>query len=156
MTPSIKRGLALLAGFIMIFFLTAGARSDESQKVAPPMASQGQGAQFEPCQGMMGGGMAGPRMGAMPMMRMWSGRQGGMGMPGIMGPMGPGMGMAPMMQPPMMRMIARNPKLAGKMMQMHADIMRAVADVMTKYGKEMESGQWPALQGKGGGGGDDD
>jgi hypothetical protein len=35
------------------------------------------------------------------------------------------------------------------MMQMHADMMRAIADVLTKYGKEMEAGQWPAPQ-KGG------
>ena len=38
------------------------------------------------------------------------------------------------------------------MLEMRADIMRAVADVLTKYGKEMESGQWPAPQGKGGDG----
>ncbi len=82
------------------------------------------------------------------------GMPGRMGMPGMeMGGMGSGMNMMPMMQSPMMmpppmmmRLIARNPKLAGKMMQMHADMMRAVADVLTKYGKEMESGQWPQLQ----------
>ena len=83
-------------------------------------------------------------------------RGGGMGMPGMgMGGMGmPGMGMMPMMpqRMMMMRMMARNPKLAGKMLQMRADMIRAVADVLTKYGKEMESGQWPAAEGKGGDG----
>ena len=46
----------------------------------------------------------------------------------------------------MMHMIAHNPKLAGRMLEMRADMMRAVADVMTKYGKEMESGEWQAMQ----------
>ena len=58
------------------------------------------------------------------------------------------MGM-PMMQDHMMHMMARNPKLAGKMMQMRADMMRAIADVLTKYGKEMESGNWPSTASKG-------
>ena len=40
-----------------------------------------------------------------------------------------------------MRMIAKDPKLAGHMLEMHADIMRAVHDVMTKYGQEMASGE---------------
>jgi len=68
------------------------------------------------------------------------GQMGGMEMPGM-----EMMGGMPMMHPQMMmRMMARNPKLAGKMLQMRADMMRAVADVLTKYGKQMESGQWPA------------
>jgi hypothetical protein len=46
----------------------------------------------------------------------------------------------------MMRMIAKDPKLAGHMLKMHADIMRAVPDVMTKYGKEMASGEWQSYQ----------
>ena len=46
----------------------------------------------------------------------------------------------------MMRMIAHNPKMAGRMLEMRADMMRAIADVMTKYGKEMESGDWQAFQ----------
>ncbi len=69
-----------------------------------------------------------------------------MGVPG----MGmPAMGMMGM--PMMMHMMARNPKLAGKMMQMRADMMRAIADVLTKYGKQMESGDWPTTAAKGGG-----
>jgi hypothetical protein len=46
----------------------------------------------------------------------------------------------------MMHMISRNPKMAGRMLEMRADMMRALADVMTKYGKEMESGEWQSFQ----------
>ena len=171
MTLSIKRGLGLVAFFAITLLLTAGARRVESQEPAPAAAAQGEAAtptppsqgqmaqemESDPCQPMMGKmGMA--RRGGMPWMGMMGmGMQGGgMGMPGMeMGGMGmPGMGMMPMMPQHMMmmRMMARNPKLAGKMLQMRADIMRAVADVLTKYGKEMESGQWPAAEGKGGDG----
>jgi hypothetical protein len=66
------------------------------------------------------------------------GRQGGE--PGMMGMSMMGDHMA------MMRMISRNPKMAGRMLEMRADMMRAIADVMTKYGKEMESGDWQAFQ----------
>jgi len=89
----------------------------------------------------------GPKSGMMGMMGM--GMQGrGKSMPGMEMP---GMGMMgmPMMQDHMMHMMARNPKLAGKMMQMRADMMRAIADVLTKYGKEMESGTWPSTPSKG-------
>jgi len=52
----------------------------------------------------------------------------------------------------MMYMVAHNPKLAGKMLEMRADMMRAIADVLTKYGQQMESGQWPAMETKSGAG----
>jgi hypothetical protein len=90
------------------------------------------------------GGMQGMRMMArMPKMEM--GGPGPMEGPGMC-PMG--MGGMPMMhgRMMMMHMMAHNPKLAGKMLQMRADMMRAIADVLTKYGKEMESGQWPTMQ----------
>ncbi len=60
----------------------------------------------------------------------------------------PGMMGMPMMgdHMAMMRMIAHNPKMVGRMLEMRADMMRAIADVMTKYGKEMESGDWQAFQ----------
>jgi len=77
-------------------------------------------------------------------------RMQGMGMPG-MGMYGMGVMGMPMMQDHMMRMMVRNPKLAGKMMEMRADMMRAIADVLTKYGKQMESGDWPTTSAKGGG-----
>jgi hypothetical protein len=64
-----------------------------------------------------------------------------------------GPGMAEMMGMPlmadhvaMMRMISRNPKMAGHMLEMRADMMRAVADVMNKYAKQMESGDWQSFQ----------
>jgi hypothetical protein len=90
----------------------------------------------------------GPKPGMPGMMRM---RMQEMGMPGMQmqGRGMPGMGMMGM--PMMMHMMARNPKLAGKMMQMRADMMRAIADVLTKYGKEMESGDWPTTPAKGDG-----
>jgi len=70
--------------------------------------------------------------------RWMQGREGGE--PGMMGMPMMGDHMA------MMRMIAHNPKMAGRMLEMRADMMRAIADVMTKYGKEMESGDWQAFQ----------
>jgi hypothetical protein len=158
MTHSVKRGLGVFAILGIVLCLAAVAPGDENQTQGPvavapadpPTAPPNLRMQSNPCGGMMGKGMpqmwmgAGPGMGG-PAMR------GGMGMP----PMGmgmPGMGMPGMPEPVMiMRMMGRNPKLAGKMMQMHADMMRAMADVLTKYGKEMESGDWPAMQGKGGG-----
>jgi hypothetical protein len=34
-----------------------------------------------------------------------------------------------------------DPKTMGRMMQFHADMMRAMADVMAKHGKALEAGQ---------------
>ncbi len=161
MSPLIKRSFGLIAFLAITMLLTAGARGGDSQGQAPAVASQADPAaptnakqeqlaqeqESGPCQAMMG------KMGMPPMGRpgapgMGMMGPGGMGMPGM--EMG-GMGMMPMMhEHMMMKMMARNPKLAGKMMQMRADIMRAVADVLTKYGKEMESGQWPASAAKSG------
>jgi hypothetical protein len=75
------------------------------------------------------------------MHRQWmEGREGGMmGMP-MMGMPMMGDHMA------MMRMISHNPKMAGRMLEMRADMMRAVADVMARYGKQMESGEWQSFQ----------
>jgi hypothetical protein len=167
MARLIKRGIGLLAFVAITIILAAGARGDDSSanKQAPVTAGQGSAAgtsaepshealakEMEvpgPCQPMPMGTMGAQRQGAgaMPGMGMMAMRR----MPGMGMMMGmPGMDMMdmPMMQAQMMRMMARNPKLAGKMMQMHADMMRAMADVMSKYGKQMESGQWPALGGK--------
>lgn len=131
-----------VAGFLaMVMMVTLGVSPARGQQgpgavrqAQGPARSQPQEASDPPCMEMGGGpmGMHGPM--EMP---------GPMGMPGMeMGGMGPEM--MPMHEHMMMRMMARNPKLAGKMMQMRADIMRAVADVLTRYGKQMESGQWPA------------
>jgi hypothetical protein len=145
MASSIKWAFGVLA-LVLIALLAVGirgenhaqAQSSPSQaKAAEPSQEQGvKEMQTDPCQGMMQQMSRGPAMGMM-------GIQRGMEMGG--------MGMMPMMhEHMMMRMMMRNPKIAGKMMQMRADMMRAVADVMTKYGKEMESGQWPSAQGEGG------
>ena len=161
MSPLIKRSFGLIAFLAITMLLAAGARGGDSQGQPPAAASQadpsapanakpGQLAQEQksgPCQAMMGK-MGMPPMGQPGAPGMGMMGPGGMGMPGM--EMG-GMGMMPMMhEHMMMKMMARNPKLAGKMMQMRADIMRAVADVLTKYGKEMESGQWPAPAAKSG------
>jgi hypothetical protein len=177
MTPVFKRCFAILTCLALTLTLAAGARGDEAAAgtEAPVATSQNAGAQSpqapvhpsheqmakemedEPCQSMpmgkMGmGGMGNPKPGA-PGMGMMGGGMGEMGMMGAPGMGMPGMPGMPMMhERMMMRMMARNPKLAGKMLQMRADVMRAIADVLTKYGKEMESGQWPAAQGKGGDG----
>ena len=86
---------------------------------------------------MRGHRMQGPEMGGMGQM--------------AMGPMGMGqleMTGMPMLQEhmEMMRMISKDPKMAGHMLEMRADMMRAIADVMTKYGKQMESGEWQSSQ----------
>jgi hypothetical protein len=36
---------------------------------------------------------------------------------------------------------AHDPKMAGRMLRMRADMMRAIADVLEKYGKMAEEGQ---------------
>jgi len=81
---------------------------------------------------MRGRRMQGPEMGEMGQMGM-----GQMEMTGM-----------PMLQEhmEMMRMISKDPKMAGRMLEMRADMMRAIADVMTKYGKQMESGEWQSSQ----------
>ncbi len=165
MTSSMKRGFAVIAFFAIVLLLAAGARSADNEQSAAVTVGQAQAAapahpsheqlaqemETDPCQGMMGKTPAPqPGKGPGPMLGPGGMMPGGMGMPGM--EMG-GMGTMPMMhERMMMRMMMRNPKLAGKMMQMRADMMRAVADVLTKYGKEMESGQWPAAKDKGGDG----
>jgi len=170
MAPLIKRCLGLMALVAITLTLATGARGDDAsagsqapvasgqntsapspETAAPPSHEQmAREMEEEPCQSM-----AMPRMGMQPMgnpkpaMGMMGMGMRGMGAPGQMGGMEmPGMEMMggmPMMHPQMMmRMMARNPKLAVKILQMPADMMRAVADVLTKYGKQMESGQWPA------------
>lgn len=160
MTPTIKRSFGVIAFFAIGLLLATGVRSAESQQPVPATAGQAKSegptvvnpqhlAQDNPSQGMMGRmGMVqmGKGPGMIPGMRGMMGMPGGMRMPGMQTGE---MGMIPMMDE-LMRMAARNPKLAGKMLQMRADMMRAIADVLTKYGKEMESGQWPVAKDKGG------
>jgi hypothetical protein len=53
--------------------------------------------------------------------------------------MGPEM-MGPRMMGPMMG-AGKDPKSAARMMEMHAEMMKANAAIMEKYAKEMESGK---------------
>jgi hypothetical protein len=176
MTSLIKHGLGLLALMAITLMIATGARGDDVSAGTQPPVAPGQNAgtaspktathpsheqmaremEEEPCQSMPGTGM--PRMGMGPTANPRPGMPGmGMRRMGAPGEPMPGMEMPgmemmgmPMMHPQMMmRMMARNPRLAGKMLQMRADIMRALADVLTKYGKQMESGQWPATPDKG-------
>jgi hypothetical protein len=84
--------------------------------------------------------------------------------PPRMGPMGPHMGRGmpcegcggcegmmhgPMMGHPMMEMgmmwgewAAHHPKLAAKMMEMRAEMMKAQAGILEKYAKELETGKF--------------
>ncbi len=178
MTPVMRSCIGLFACLALTLTVADAVRAADSSAGAPPpvTASQSAAAQDQPpavhpsheqlaqemeeepdppCMAGSKMGMQGmgPRPGMPGMMRM---RMQGMGMPGMgmpgMGMPGMGMpGMEMMGMPMMMHMMARNPKLAGKMMQMRADMMRAIADVLTKYGKQMESGDWPTTPAKGGG-----
>ncbi len=172
MTPAIKFCIGVLAGLALTLALAAGARAQDTSAntQAPVTASQSAAAEapkpavqpsheelakemeepdcpsnMRPSTGMQ---EMGPKSGMMGMMGMGMQGRGKMPMPGMGMPGMEMMGM-PMMQDHMMHMMARNPKLAGKMMQMRADMMRAIADVLTKYGKEMESGNWPSTASKG-------
>jgi len=165
MTPVIQRRLAVcacLAVSLMLAGSTLSAAQPEAKQAtvtsqsqaateSPQITEQGQKEmakemEGDPCpmtgsrmgmpwMGGMGRGMAMPKM-AMRGARPW------MGMPGMR------MGMPMMRGRMMMYMVAHNPKLAGKMLEMRADMMRAIADVLTKYGQQMESGQWPAMETK--------
>jgi hypothetical protein len=113
--------------------------------VAPVFAQQPGGAGSQPMPpsasgspgmgGPMGGMGQAPMMGGMgmcPMMGMMSGGMTGGGMPqGMMG----GGGMMPMMG----MMGQGNPKTMAQMLQMRGEMLKAVGDVMIKYGKTMES-----------------
>jgi len=92
----------------------------------------------------MGGGQPGSQTGsAQPGGAAPGGMMGGM-MPGMMGGgmmcpmMSGGMGMMPMMG---MMGGAQDPKMLGRMLQMRADMMRAMADVLAKHGKALEEGK---------------
>jgi len=71
---------------------------------------------------MQGGGMMGGGMMMCPMMGMMRGGMMGGGMP-MMGMMGGQM----------------DPKMMGRMLQMHGEMMKAMADVLIKHGKAMEA-----------------
>lgn len=57
------------------------------------------------------------------------------GMDGMSGMMG--MGMMPMM----MQTIKRDPKLMGRVMELHGEMTRAMGEAMIKRGKELQRGK---------------
>ncbi|MBI3455814.1 MAG: hypothetical protein HY002_08500 [Candidatus Rokubacteria bacterium] len=112
---SITVGLCILS---MLVLLVAGSAAAQSQSGSQmPMGGQSGGQTAPMMPGMMGTGGMCPMMGG--------GMAGGMGMMGMMSMMGG----------------AQDAKVAGRMLQMRADMMRAVADVLAKYGKAMEEGK---------------
>jgi len=60
---------------------------------------------------------------------------GGMGMGGMSGMMG--MGMMPMM----MQTMQKDPKLMGRVMELHGEMMRVMGEAMIKRGKELQQGK---------------
>jgi hypothetical protein len=87
-----------------------------------PMGGQAQQHQPAQHQPMMSGGTMGQGM-----------------MCPMMGPMGMPMGGSGM---PMMEMAgSSDPKIMGRMMQMRGDMLKAMADVLLKYGKAIEKGK---------------
>jgi hypothetical protein len=170
MVSVIRRCIGLFVCLALTLALADSARAQDSTvgSQTPVTANQNMAAESRPATGhlnheqlakemeeepqcpcMAGSGMGMEEMGSRPQMRGMMGmRMPGMKAPGMQ-PTGMGMPGMGMMGMPMMHMIAHNPKLAGKMMQMRADMMRAIADVLTKYGKQMESDNWPAASTKG-------
>jgi hypothetical protein len=62
----------------------------------------------------------------------------GMGMSGMGGMSGMmGMGMMPMM----MQTMKQDPKLMGRMMELHGEMMRTMGDALIKRGKELQQGK---------------
>ena len=96
--------------------------------LAATVTAQSPPAQLQP------GGQEQPSMSAGPM---GHGPMGGMG-PGGMGGMG-GVGMCPMMSA-MMPMMGNpsDPQTQGRMLQMQGEMMKAIGDVLLKYGKAAE------------------
>lgn len=109
----------------------SGTQERLAAQAAPPQGDSGEGMGMGMMNGgpMMGGqGMMGARqMRGMPMMMPFCGD-------GMMGPM------APMMMRGMMGS-AKDLKTAARMMEMRADMLKASAEVMEKYAKDMEAGK---------------
>jgi len=111
--------VTLAASVLMILTLT-GEMPVVAQQAGAPSEKPSEKKSGEPAPGMMGGHMGHMEM-VCPMM-------------------GGGMGMMPRMSPMMGgRMgMGADPKTTGRMLQMRAEMMKAMADVMLKHGKAME------------------
>jgi hypothetical protein len=120
------RALASITIVALLLFLAGPAIAQQSSSPRPPAGGAQQGAPAQPALPM------GPGMGGMhPGGGMPGGMMGGMqGMGGMCMPM---MGMQGMMDHHL------DPKTRGLLMQMHGETMKAVGDVMIKYGKMFES-----------------
>jgi hypothetical protein len=111
-----KRISTVLAGLIVVAVVSGIALAQPASQPSAGIAQQSAGAPSG--QGSMMGG--GPGMGGMG------------GMSGMMG-----MGMMPMM----MQMMQQDPKLMGRMMELHGEMMRVMGEAMIKRGKELQQGK---------------
>lgn len=130
----LKRLSAASSAFALVTLMVVTAVGAQGPRLDPPPTEEdGDGvvgaAMAMDCP-MMGGGAHG--MGAH--------RGMGMGRGPMMGMQGPGMGMG---MGPMGGMMgaAGDPKQAARMMQMRGDMLKAMGEVMLKYGKLLEQGQ---------------
>jgi hypothetical protein len=111
-----KRVSALLVGFMIVVVSGMAVAQSPSQ---PSVGSAQQSAGAPSGQSSMMDGKPG-----MPM-----------GMGGMSGMMG--MGMMPMM----MQTMQQDPKLMGRMMDLHGEMMRTMGDALIKRGKELQQGK---------------
>jgi hypothetical protein len=116
---------AVLFGFIMVVLVSRSAVAQPASQPSAGGAQQSVGA-ASAHGSMMGDGMG---MGGM------SGMSGMGGMSGMSGMMG--MGMMPMMT----QMMKQDPKLMGRMMELHGEMMRTMGDALIKRGKELQQGK---------------
>jgi hypothetical protein len=119
-----KRISMALVGLIVVVLVSGSAIAQPASQPSAGSAQQSVGAASG--RGSMMGGGPGMEMG-----------MGGMG--GTSGMMG--MGMMPMMMPMMMQTMQQDPKLMGRMMELHGEMMRTMGEAMIKRGKELQQGK---------------
>lgn len=118
-----KRISTMLVGLIIVAFVYGTA---VAQPASQPSAGSAQQSGDAPSgQGSMMSGGPGMGMGM-------SGMGGIDGMSGMMG-----MGMMPMM----MQTMKQDPKLMGRMMELHGEMMRTMGDALIKRGKKLQQGK---------------
>lgn len=108
-----------VGAFLLVVMLIASEVLAAPHHAGGQMPMGGQAGQ----QPMMGGGMMCPMMGMMPMMQQM---MGGMMDPSGMGMMGGGQ---------------MDPKAMGRMLQLRGEMLKAIGEVLLKYGKAMEEGR---------------
>lgn len=112
-----KRISMVLVGLIIVVLVSGSAIAQLASQPSAGSAQQSVGAARG--QGSMMGGGSGMEM----------------GMGGMSGMMG--MGMMPMM----MQTMQQDPKLMGRMMELHDEMMRTMGEAMIKRGKELQQGK---------------